>query len=169
MTTAEVAMKTVKVEWMQRCAMYVQVPQTYDPNQDAAEIAIRIEAMDDQYLMTDGNVQVRCTDLENHDDEAPVLLNYDPHLSLYTAELMYYGGPVVQVWTTPTRREEIVRTAQGLLNRNGHHIVDSAIGRVGNWYMARDIDGAHDGSRAKLTLALADAATREDTPKASTP
>lgn len=161
MTTSDVAMKTVRVEWLRRCAMYVQVPETYDPNQDAAEIAIRIEAMDDQYLMTDGNVQVRCTDLDNHDDDAPVLLDHDPHLALYTAELKYHGGPAVHAWTTPTRREEIVRTARGLTNRNGHHITDCAIGRVGGWYHIKDIDGAHDGTRGQLRLTRK--ATNDDT------
>ncbi|MFT9634486.1 hypothetical protein ACM0CO_19155 [Mycobacteroides abscessus subsp. abscessus] len=155
MSTTEVAMKTVKVEWMRRCAMYVQVPETYDPNQDADEIGIRIDAMADQYLMTDGNVQVRCTDVENHDEDAPVLLDYDPHLALYTAELRYNGRGPVHEWTTPTRREEILRTARGLLNRNGHHITDCAIGRIGNWYLVKDIDSAHDGTRAKLTLTRA--------------
>ncbi|SLI00946.1 Uncharacterised protein [Mycobacteroides abscessus subsp. abscessus] len=152
MSTTEVAMKTVKVEWLRRCAMYVQVPETYDPNQDAAETGIRIDAIDDEYLMNGGNVQVRCSDVENHDEAAPVLLDYDPHLALYTAELRYHGGPAVHEWTTPTRREEIVRTARGLLNRNGHHMTDCAVGRVRHWYPVKDIDGAHDGTRGSLTL-----------------
>ncbi|SLI00940.1 Uncharacterised protein [Mycobacteroides abscessus subsp. abscessus] len=127
-----VEMKTILLEWNERKHASVQVPKTYDPNQHFGELAILVGQIDSDDI-ADEERTILTWQAADDGRGAAVLVELDPDLALYTAQLIPNNGdrnaPPLREWPVPARAAQILAEATEFLGDSGDFVQDNAQAR----------------------------------------
>lgn len=127
-----VEMKTLLLEWNERKHASVQVPKTYDPSQHLGELAILVGQIDSDDIADEQRTMLTWQAADDGRD-APVLVELDPDLALYTAQLIpnngYRNTTALREWLVPAPTAQILAEVAEFLGDSGDVVQDNAQAR----------------------------------------
>ncbi len=132
MTAEAVELVTVELEWTERKRACVQVPKTYDTGKHLGELALLVGQIDSDDI-ADEQRTVIAWHTADHNPDASVLVEIDPDLALYTAQLIPNNGnrnpPPLREWLIPARHAQILAETTESLGDSGDFLEDTAEAR----------------------------------------
>lgn len=138
-------MKTLVLQWAELRSATVQVPATYAPVSNLAELTLLVGQLDSEDVTTDKVTSLTWTDVSAKPD-APVLVEIDPEQAVYCAQLIDAANPhaePIQEWPTPQLASELRAIVREYVGDAGYHtLIDNADARNNNRYPVVSTDGS---------------------------